>query len=182
MNKHPTNSRDSAASGTIAGWCKRFSTLCSFLSLLLLTSCGSEPLVLSPIGPAHSTGGSYLTGVGRLQVFTETDEFEVDHDVPYFPHRDYQIYTADGKRLQRVWNAQNHEDETPTIVSLPAGRYEVRADAEFYGLVRVPVLIKPNQLTKVILQPGWKPQLTASANEVVSLPKGYAVGWSAQEK
>ena len=181
MNKHPTNGCDKAASGT-AEWWKRFQMGSSVLVLLLLTSCGSEPLVLTTIGPAHSSGGSSsLTGIGRLQVFNETDEFEVDHDVPYFPHRDYQIYTPDGKHMQRVWNSQNLEDETPTIVSLPAGRYEVRADAEFYGLVRVPVLIKPNQLTKVILQPGWKPQLTASANEVVSLPNGYAVGWSAEE-
>ena len=148
--------------------------------LLLLTSCASQSLLLEPVGPAQRTVSSGPIGTGQLQVFTETDEYEVDHDVPYFPHRDYQIYTPDGKRLQRIWNSQNHEDETPTIVNLPVGRYEVRADAEFYGPVRVPVQIRANELTKVVLQPGWKPKRPVSSNEVVSMPNGYAVGWSAK--
>ncbi len=89
----------------------------------LLASCVSEPVALAPVGPHPTTWKAVVpaTGKGQLQVFTETDEYEWDHDVPYFPHRDYQVFTADGKHLQRVWNSQSHEDETPTVVDLTAG-------------------------------------------------------------
>ena len=152
------------------------------LSLVLpwLAGCASQPVVLQPVGP-RPFGWEYagMNGKGQLQVFTETDEYEMDHDVPFCPHRDYEVYTADGKRLKRVWNSQNHEDETPTVVSLPAGRYEIQADAEFYGRVHVPVIIRPNQLTKVVLQPGWNPRQVASS-DLVRMPDGYAIGWKAQ--
>lgn len=148
----------------------------------LLTSCASQPIALAPVGP-HPVSWSHIqpvAGTGQLQVFTETDEYEYDHDVPYFPHRDYQIYTEDGQRLRRVWNAQDHEDEMPAVVDLPAGRYLVKADAEFYGTVSVPVVIRPNQLTKVILQPGWKPGNAVAASDLVQMPNnGYFIGWRA---
>ena len=88
--------------------------------------------------------------MGDLQVYTEPEEY-YQEELSYFPHTDYQLYTSDGKHLRRVWNHNTHEDETPAIVSLPPGRYVVQAWAEFYGLVSVPVVIKPNELTKVIL-------------------------------
>ncbi len=112
-------------------------------------------------------------------MFTQTDEYEYDTDVPFYPHRDYQIYTADGRRLKRVWNSQNHEDEAPTLVTLQAGRYLVKAEAELYGPVIVPVIIKPNQTTQVILQPGWKPGRAVASAELVRAPNGYPVGWRA---
>ncbi len=88
----------------------------------LLASCASQPIALAPVGPRPVAGEELLapSGNGQLQVFTETDETEYDRDVPYYPHRDYQIYTAQGKRLRRVWNSQDREDETPAVVTLPA--------------------------------------------------------------
>ncbi len=147
----------------------------------LLIACTSQPIALAPVGP-HPTPWSHIqpaVGRGELQVFTETDEYEFDHDVPYFPHRDYQIYTQDGQRLRRVWNSQDHEDEMPAIVNLPAGRYMIKADAEFYGTVSVPVVIRPNQLTKVILQPGWNPGNAVATSDLVEMPNGYFIGWRA---
>jgi hypothetical protein len=41
-------------------------------------------------------------GDGQLHVFTETDAFEHDHNVPFFPHRDYRVCLPDGKTLKRV--------------------------------------------------------------------------------
>jgi hypothetical protein len=145
----------------------------------LLVSYATQPLTLAPIGPAPAGGSRVVPPAagGQLQVFTETDEYEYDHDVPFFPHRDYQIYTTEGKHLMRVWNSHTHEDETPVIVDLPAGKYVIKADAEFYGPVTVPVVIRPNQTTKVILQPGWSPGKTVASSEVVRMPNGYAVGW-----
>ncbi len=147
----------------------------------LLASCATQPVTLAPVGPRPLAWKQVVpeSGTGRLQVYTETDEYEYDHDVPFFPHRDYQIYRNDGKLLKRVWNAQNHEDETPAIVELPPGDYVVKADAEFVGTVLVPVVIKPHRLTKVILQPGWKPPVNRADADLVRSPKGYYVGWSA---
>ena len=153
------------------------------LALLpLLASCAFQPITLGPVGPGP--GPSYLSspslGKGQLQVYTETEETEMDKDVPYFPHADYELYTIAGKHLQRVWNHQDREDETPTVVTLPAGQYLVQADAALYGPVSVPVVIQPNQLTRVILQPGWKPGKEVARSELVNMPNGYPVGWRAE--
>ncbi len=147
----------------------------------LAVSCASPPTATAPVGPPPASWGHLqpVTQTGELQVFTETDEYEFDHDVPYFPHRDYQIYSENGQRLRRVWNSRDHEDETPAVVDLPAGRYLVKADAAFYGRVSVPVLIKANQLTKVILQPGWNPGNTVASSDLVRMPNGYFIGWAA---
>ncbi len=147
----------------------------------ILVSCATQPVALNAVGPRPLPWQRLLpsTGQGQLQVFTATEEYEWDHDVPFFPHRDYQLYTADGKYLRRVWNAQNHEDETPAIVDLPAGQYLVKADAEFCGRIMVPVVIRPRQLTRIVLQPGWKPEDGVAQSDLVQSPAGYFVGWSA---
>jgi hypothetical protein len=156
--------------------------LCLALPItLLLVSCASQPIAIAPVGPKPGawTDFGLANGAGYLQVFTETDEYEWNHDVPFCPHRDYQIYATDGKRLRRVWNSQNHEDETPTVVDLPAGNYLVKADAEFYGPVTVPVVIRPGALTKVILQPGWHSGKSVGSADLVQMPNGYYIGWKA---
>ncbi len=144
--------------------------------------CSSRVADLAAVGPppllAQLSGSN--DRYGQLQVFTETDEYEYDQDVPFFPHRNYQIYTADGKRLKRVWNSQNHEDEIPALVNLPVGNYLIGADAEFCGEVLIPVVIRPNALTPVMLQPGWKPPRGGfSQSDLVQCPAGYSIGWKA---
>jgi hypothetical protein len=147
----------------------------------LLASCASQPITLAPVGPRPVAWEPLApsSGNGQLQVFTATEEYDWNRDVPFFPHSDYQLYTADGQRLKRVWNHQTHEDETPAVVTLPAGNYVVKADAELYGVVSVPVVIKPNQTTRIILQPGWKPGATVASSDLVQIPGGYPVGWRA---
>jgi hypothetical protein len=146
-----------------------------------LASCASQPLTLAPVGPRPVATERFLphSGNGQLEVFTETQEWDPSDDVPYFPHSDYQLYSAAGTRLKRVWNAQNHEDQTPAAVTLPAGNYTVRAAAQGYGLVSVPVVIRPGQTTTVILQPGWKPAAAGAGAEIVRMPDGYPIGWRA---
>ncbi len=147
-----------------------------------LTACVSQPVALAPVGPRPLPWQHLLPskGEGRLQVYTATEEYEWERDVPFFPHRDYQIYSTEGKYLRRVWNSQTHEDETPAIVDLPAGKYLVRADAEFCGRVEIPVVIRPGELTRVVLQPGWKPSDGfAQADYLVQSPAGYFIGWRA---
>ncbi len=149
------------------------------LGLLLLTSCASPPIILAPVGPGSGAPAASIRGKGDLQVFTETEEY-LEDDLLYHPHTDYQLCTAAGERLKRIWNHQNHEDENPATVSLTPGEYLVKARAEFYGSVTVPVVIKPNRTTIVILQPGWKPHTGAATSELVQLPNGYSVGWRAE--
>ena len=151
-------------------------------ALPLLVSCALQPIALAPVGPHPAAGAQFLpaSGEGRLQVFTETDETEVDEDVPFYPHRDYEIYTADGKRFRRVWNHQNREDGTPALVTLPAGEYLVKGAAELYGQVTVPVVVRPGQTTRVVLQPGWKPSGEVASSDLVRMPDGYPIGWRAE--
>ncbi len=138
----------------------------------LLVSCASTPVALAPVGPSPFARHSSIRGLGDLQVYTEPEE-RYDHDLAYFPHTDYQLYTAEGRHLKRVWNHNTFEDETPARVSLPPGQYIVEASAEFIGLVRVPVVVKANELTKVVLQPGWNPGANVSRSDLVQTPKGY---------
>ncbi len=145
----------------------------------LLSSCTSQPVTLAMIGPRPLAGSAPSVGAGWLQVFSETDEY-TDDDEYYFPHRDYLIYTTTGKRLRQVWNHHDRFDETPTIVPLPAGQYVVKADADFYGRVTIPVEIRANQTTRVVLQPGWKPTGAFSSSDLVQLPNGYWAGWRAE--
>ena len=158
---------------------RRFKTACCVMAVVpLLVSCASAPLPLAAVGPGPFARPASERGMGDLQVYSEPEEY-YQEELSYFPHTDYQLYTSDGKHLRRVWNHNTHEDETPAVVSLPPGRYVVQAWAEFYGLVSVPVEIKPNELTKVILQPGWNPG-TNVISELVQMPQGYFVGWRAE--
>ncbi len=143
----------------------------------LLASCALQPIALAPVGPGPAAYAASSNGKGDLEVYTETQEYYED-EMSWFPHTDYQIYTSEGKRLKRVWNHRNHEDENPAVVALPPGQYVVKAWAERYGLVRVPVVIKAGETTRVILQPGWKPGSALKSN-VVQIPNGYCVGWRA---
>ncbi len=144
----------------------------------LLTSCATQPIALAPVGPAPWAGVPSSEPDGRLQVFTETQEY-YDDDVYYFPHSPYNIYTVEGKRVKYVWNHRNYEQDTPEVVTLPAGQYVVKAEAALYGPVSVPVVIKPGETTRVILQPGWKPSGPYAASDLVQMPNGYPIGWRA---
>jgi hypothetical protein len=145
----------------------------------LMVSCALQPIALAPVGPNPFRAGASSVDRGDLVVYSETEEYFED-DMFYFPHTDYQIYSTDGRLLKRVWNHQNHEDESPATVSLPPGHYIVKAWAEFYGLTSVPVVIKANRTTKLILQPGWNPGKTVAAAQTVRMPNGYPVGWRAE--
>jgi hypothetical protein len=142
-------------------------------------SCASQPVPLATVGPAPSVLPSPQAGAGHLIVFTEPREF-IEDDVQFFPHSGYEIYGADGKLFQFVWNHYTRQDEHPTLVTLPAGQYLVRADAELCGRVSVPVVIKPGKTTRLVLEPGWKPAAPATSTELVSSPSGYFIGWRAE--
>lgn len=148
----------------------------------LLSSCVHQPVArpvaLAPVGPGPFAWGASSPTKGDLKVYSATERYS-EGGVPYRPHTDYSIYTSDGRRLKRVRNHRDREDESPTRVTLPPGDYVVRAKTQSYGSVRVVVVIKPNQLTTVMLQPAWKPKAWWVPTMMVTLPDGCFVGWRA---
>jgi hypothetical protein len=141
--------------------------------IALLAGCASQPVALSPVGP--SAQDRAIAGVGYLQVYSDTETHNIGDGPPYCPHTGYNIYTPSGVRVKYVPNHIGDMDETPTMVRIPAGDYNVVAESSAYGRVTVPVVIEGGHRTAVHLDREWKPSRT---NEVVRLPDGEPVGWS----
>jgi hypothetical protein len=96
-------------------------------------------------------------------------------------HSDYEIFTAGGALYERVHNQTGTMIPDAVPVTLPPGNYVVKAQANGWGTVSVPVVIKRGQRTAVFLEGGAPvPGETASnLARFVRLPDGEAVGWKA---
>ena len=98
-------------------------------------------------------------------------------------HSDYTLLTATGSFIKEVRNARDELDPEPTVVPLPPGLYQIRADAEGPNgteEVRVPVLIQAGQTTRAHLMGDWKPRRHYEETDVVRLPDGEIAGWVAR--
>ena len=115
----------------------------------------STPFTSEPVGPA-SASSSRRTGIGHLQVYSETIAHN-DGNIPYFPHSSYTVHAPDGTQVKGVQNHIGMEDEIPTVVALPSGTYNVIAQSAAFGRVIVPVIIQPGVLTPVFLERGGMP-------------------------
>jgi IS5 family transposase len=148
----------------------------------LLASCASSggSLVLGPVGPETSKRIE-LAPTGYLKVYSATEDHN-DGDVHYFPHTSYTIYSAEGKIVKKVANAIGIHDEDPALAEIPAGTYTVLAESEYYGMVKVKVVIEPGKLTTVNLRHNEPSQRDPSKrnNDLVRLPNGSVVGWRAE--
>ena len=134
---------------------------------------------LGPVGPAPGGPRAAAPG-GYLKVYSATVQHELGGNTYYYPHRNYFIYDATGTvLLKRVLNHIGDMDESPALVSLPAGKYQILADDQGYGRIKIPVVIRPRQMTSVHLDGAWEPPAHASPSEVVKLPNGEYIGWSA---
>jgi hypothetical protein len=148
-------------------------------STLLLAACSStQPIVTEAVGPRplglHATPPS-----GVLTVHSATERHS-SGDIHYFPHSDYEVFSTDGRLIQKVRNALSSYDEDPVTVRLPTGRYTVVADDEYAGPVEVPVVIRTGRLTEVHLDGDWKPPAVAVADDkLVRFPSGRVIGWRA---
>ena len=82
-------------------------------------------------------------------------------------------------------NARDPNDDTPTVVALPAGSYKVEAEALNCDSSRVnvlmPVVIKPGQATIAHLEGDWNPPGQYQETELAKLPCGRVIGWRAPE-
>lgn len=147
----------------------------------MLTGCSSTPVVLDPVGPPPPGAVAPLRE-GYLKVYTATETHPDGDNTYYYPHTSYHVFTPDGKQFKWVQNHIGTMDESPTVVKLPAGNYKVLAEADGFGRVTVPVVIKWGKLTEVNLET-WGRKKTPVTNEaaVVQLPNGYVVGWRAEQ-
>jgi hypothetical protein len=162
---------------------------------LCLAGCASSSKVtlLEPVGPAPSEHPTAARD-GSLQVYSarvnaniginaEVFLWNIDYgrnDFLYEPaHTDYVIYTQDGKVFQRVRNSRGMNDETPALVTLPAGTYKIEAEAATdYGECYA---VKPGETTTVHLERDWKPPVNAaSQHALVRASDGRIIGWRAR--
>jgi hypothetical protein len=120
-----------------------------------------------------------------LVVFSAYDQDAHFNDLPYRRvHSDYRILTKDDKLVQTVHNDNGTSAGGPKAVLLPAGQYQVVAQANGYGAVTVPVVIGINQTTTVHLEGGnpWGSKVPSEQANPVRLPDGEIVGWRANTR
>ena len=145
--------------------------------MTVLAGCASTPVVLQPVGPCSARHEASDPN-GHLQVYSEKEGQSEGDDSAWYQHSAYVIYDSQGKRVKYVGNTIGKFDETPQTVTLPVGRYIVKARAEGfrYLAIIVPVVIEPGKTTSVHLESGWNPP---AGSEIIRASSGYAVGWLA---
>jgi len=156
----------------------------SLLIAALFGLCGcaaTRPaLTLDPVGPRGSGFG--LANQGYLQVFSETEAHDVGRII-YYSHSSYSIYTTTNKYFKGVINHAGNTDQSAMVVTLPAGKYQVVARAEGYGLVTVPVVIVGGKTTILYLERSGMPETQdLTEAELVRFPQGYVIGCRAKER
>ena len=155
-------------------------TVCAIGLASIVIGCASTPVVLAPVGPC-STRQEASHPNGYLQVFSVMEPQSEGDDPVWYQHSGYIIYNQQRKRIKYVGNTIGKWDEAPQTVTLPSGRYTVKARAEGfrYVFVNVPVVIEQGKTTAVHLEEGWNPPPGPPGTEIVRASSGYAVGWLA---
>lgn len=162
--------------------CLSFRNLSTALLACLVTfGCAAHrpPVVLAPVGPAHIVVSLPSTN-GTLVVFDAFDSVETS-DPEHVTRLNYDILATDHHKLKHVINHFSPMVDDPVSVSLSPGTYVVRAPAQGYGWVEVPVQIVANRTTIVRLDgsdPGAEP--STNRGDWVYLPNGKVVGWRAE--
>lgn len=145
---------------------------------LVLTGCAATRQVsVAPVGP-NPVGVAAVAGNGQLEVFSALSGRTEGNNPTWRQHSDYYVVNSRGQRMKHVMNSAGYYSTLPRLVSLPAGNYVVKARAKGALWTTVPVVIKPDEITRVHLDGNWQPG--AAGAEVVMAPEGYPVGWRAQ--
>ena len=145
----------------------------------LLGCATPAPIVLhDAVGPWQPRATAD-DGAGQLMVYSATRVTTAD-DSEYPVHTAYTIYGTDNKVVRDVNNTAGLFSQAPTTVSLPPGRYQVKALAADAGYVIVPVVIVPHRTTIVDLDgtalPKQDPLQAADEAHLVRLPNGRVIG------
>jgi len=160
-------------------------TLGALLSLALALGTGCvaprRALVLDPVGPPPTAPVAEQT-TGSLRVFSALGRNADFNGLPYRRrYSDYELLTEAGQPLRRIRNESGKSLGDPPGIELAPGHYRIRARANGFGLVTVPVLVRAGQTTTVHLEGSvWWPEASAifHANPV-RLPNQEIVGWRA---
>ena len=153
--------------------------ICLFLSaglIAMLAGCASTPVALAPVGP-NPTASANPASNGRLQVFSSLIGRSEGDNPTWYQHTGYFVYDLHGVLVKHVDNTVGRYEEAPRQVKLAAGKYLVKAQANDYFWVEVPVMIERGETTRVHLDDHWQVPANASKAVVVSLPNGNPVGW-----
>jgi len=149
-----------------------------------LAGCSSTPVALGLVGP-NPFSDIGMGSEGQLQIFSSLtqesdDQNQGSTDPVWYQHTDYTIRDLHGRLVRRVDNTVGHYSQAPRVVTLPPGRYLVKAQAKDYLQVEVPVTIERCRTTRVHLDDNWKPPPVAPKRDVVSMPDGTPVGWRSE--
>ncbi len=153
------------------------------VSLALVAGCATTPPVtVSQVGP-NPNGLTINSEKGGLEVYSRLSQRSDDQnqgstDPIWYQHTSYAIYNTDGSLVKNVQNAPWHYDKAPARVMLPPGDYLVKARSADYFWVRVPVVVKSGEVTRVHLDDLWSPPADAAKGAVVRMPNGRPIGWS----
>jgi hypothetical protein len=143
---------------------------------LLFAGCASTPVVLSPVGP-NPAGRETTDLKGQLRVYSALEGRSEGDNPAWYQHTDYYIYSPQGRLIKRVNNRTGYYAKAPPLIALPAGKYLLKAQAEDYLWVEVPVVIESGRATQVHLDDSWSPPVNTPKAEIVNVPAGYPVGW-----
>jgi hypothetical protein len=146
--------------------------------LLLMSTPGCATNGRAAAEPSAAAPSQPSSRNGDLTVYSATYSPTLEQS-EYPAHSDYTISTVDDHVIEHVTNATGSFNSRPAGVSLPAGDYHVRAQYNGGRFVTFTVVIEPDKTTVVdldgeVLSPG-----RAAAKEMIRLPDGQVVGWSA---
>lgn len=144
---------------------------------LLMAGCSTTPMAVAPVGP-NPNGAETQRNQGQLEVYSFMAGHAEGNNPTWYQHTDYTIYDQAGREVEHIRNSLGRYESVPRQISLPPGRYIVKAEAKDWSLVSVPIVVKAGRVTKVHLDDAWRPAVAAA--NVVRLPNGQPVGWSAK--
>jgi hypothetical protein len=150
------------------------------LALVALMGCAARgPVILrEPVGPERADG-TPPEPQGTLIVYSAT-RVSSSEQSEYPVHTGYTIYTQNYQVLKQVENLAGTFNQYPEKVTLPPGRYCVKALAVRAGEVFVPVVIEMGKATVVDLDGTALTQGARSQSDWVRLPDGHVVGRAAK--
>jgi hypothetical protein len=147
-------------------------------ALISGSAAASQPLVLESVGP-DTTRHSAESATGVLMVFSGVEiqqSNDPSNDVRH--HTSYEIWSADGsQRLQTIRNySLPGVDQGPTPVTLAPGHYLVKAMANTYSSVHIPVVVAAHRTTTLHLDNDPRKRSQETSAGLVRLPDGSVVG------
>jgi len=127
----------------------------------------------NPFSPQNSSAS------GQLEVFSALEGRSEGNNPSWHQHADYYLCDQQGRHLRHVDNTVGYYAQAPRVITLPPGKYLVKAPAKDALWLEVPVVIESGRITKVHLDGDWKLPADTSETKFVDAPAGYPVGWRA---